>query len=66
MLKYLKQLAGKQLAGKTLNSETLRNSSGRVRVVKKKVRFGSGSGYSSRPGCDAFVTHVRIFHTGVQ
>ena len=48
MLKYLKQLAGKQLAGKTLNSETLRNSSGRVRVVKKK--FGLGRVAGTRQG----------------
>ena len=31
---------GNSLLGKTLNSEILKNSSGRVRVAKKK--FGSG------------------------
>ena len=34
---------------KTLNLEIMKNSSGRVRVAKK-VRVGSGSGYSSNPG----------------
>ena len=39
---------------KTLNLEIMKNSSGRVQVAKK-VRVGSGSGYSSRPGVYVFV-----------
>ena len=39
-LKDLNWPAGKQQAGKTQNSEILKNSSGWVRVAKKK--FGSG------------------------
>ena len=52
LLKDLKQSAGKQLSGKSPNSKILKNSSGRVRVAKKKVQVGSGSGYSSDPGYD--------------
>ena len=53
LLKDLKQSAGKQLSGKSPNSKILKNSSGRVRVAKKK--FGSGRVAGTRQGL--FLTH---------
>ena len=44
LLKDLKQSAGTQLSGKSPNSKILKNSSGRVRVAKKKFRSGRVAG----------------------
>ena len=46
---WSKFVTGNSLMLKTLNPEILKNSPGRIRVVKKEVRVGWGSGYSTMP-----------------
>ena len=50
LLEDLKRLAGKWPAGKNPKLENFEKEFGSGSASKKKVRVGSGSGYSSDPG----------------